>query len=217
MRDLIGRSWGYFTVIERLGSREGRRGIFWMCLCKCGNYRDFSTGHVNIEFQISCGCHPRRSRLLVGGGSSHPLYNAWRNIKNRCFNKNNPDYKYYGGKGLSICDEWRNSFINFYDWAMSVGWERGFAIDRINNDQGYLPSNCRFITKSENSKKANADNPGLNFGSSSHLSKLNEQKVSEIKIMLNVGIRLKEIALLYNVTLPTISCIKTNKTWKHVV
>lgn len=85
------------------------------------------------------------------------IYRIWANIKVRCFNKNKNEYKYYGGRGITVCKEWKNNFQAFYDWAMANGYRDDLTIDRINNDGNYEPSNCRWITKKEqcNNKRNN--------------------------------------------------------------
>jgi hypothetical protein len=74
-------------------------------------------------------------------------------MKSRCSNPNVPVFKYYGGKGVSVCSEWKNNYLAFKDWALSHGYQPGLSIDRINNDSNYNPGNCQFITRSENSGK----------------------------------------------------------------
>ena len=79
-------------------------------------------------------------------GKIHPLYIVWYNMKARCYNPNNKDYKYYGGRGIAVCDEWENPNV-FVKWALENGWEQGLVTDRTNNDEGYGPHNCRFVTR----------------------------------------------------------------------
>lgn len=81
------------------------------------------------------------------GFAAHSLYSVWRSMKARCYNSNNKVYKNYGGKGITVFDEWKNNPILFIRWNLSNGWERGLCIDRINNEGNYHPSNCQFITR----------------------------------------------------------------------
>lgn len=80
------------------------------------------------------------------------LYRIWSNIKTRCYNVNDTHYKRWGAKGVVMCDEWRNDFKAFYDWAMSHGYSDELTIDRIDNNKGYEPTNCRWVTLAENNR-----------------------------------------------------------------
>jgi len=83
------------------------------------------------------------------GLRNHPLYNVWSDIKKRCLNKNNKDYKNYGARGISIHDDWIDDFKSFYNWAIKNGYSAGLSIDRKDNDLGYAPNNCKFSTPIE--------------------------------------------------------------------
>jgi hypothetical protein len=79
--------------------------------------------------------------------AKHPLYAVWRNMKQRCYDTSIKQYKDYGGRGLTVCSEWLNSFITFYDWSIKNGWSNGLTLDRADNDLGYSPENCRFVDR----------------------------------------------------------------------
>ena len=85
------------------------------------------------------------------GLSKHPLNKIWRSMRRRCNNQSSSSYQRYGGRGISVCDEW-NNFETFYRWAISNGWADGLSIDRIDNDRGYSPDNCRFASRKEQSR-----------------------------------------------------------------
>ncbi len=88
------------------------------------------------------------------GLTNHKLYAVWKQIKQKCNNPNSYRYKYYGKRGITICAEWTNSFIVFYNWCLNNSWKSGLSIDRTNNDLGYYPENCRFVNQSiQNSNK----------------------------------------------------------------
>jgi hypothetical protein len=86
------------------------------------------------------------------GLANHPLYNTWKHIKSRCYNQNNPDYKDYGARGIAVCDEWKNDFVEFLYWSLKHGWEKGLTIERFDNNKGYSPDNCKWIPMKEQSK-----------------------------------------------------------------
>lgn len=96
--------------------------------------------------------NPNYNTGLACVGKRKSLYNSWCNMKQRCLNPNHPKYGRYGGRGVKICEEWL-SIKNFMKWAIDSGWKDGLSIDRIDNNGDYIPSNCRFISISENSRK----------------------------------------------------------------
>ena len=111
--------------------------------CKCG-----CRGITNYGKKYIRGHNISRSKHYL---SRHTLYNIWTNIKQRCLNSKNNNFKYYGGRGIRICIRWRRSFISFYRWAIDNGWKEGLEIDREDNDGNYTPGNCRIVTHQENS------------------------------------------------------------------
>lgn len=91
-------------------------------------------------------------RKMVHGLSAHPLMSIWNGIIQRCYNANSESYSNYGGRGIIMCDQWRFSFKNFYDWAINNGWVKGLYFDRIDNDGNYDPSNCRISSRAINNR-----------------------------------------------------------------
>ena len=92
--------------------------------------------------------------MKTHGPTNTRLYSIWTDMKHRCYDQNQKAYKNYGGKGIVICDEWKEDFKAFYDWAMANGYAEGLTIDRIDPSKSYDPSNCQWLTRSENTKKA---------------------------------------------------------------
>lgn len=135
------------TFIEKIGTD---RAIY---LCKCGNKKEARISSVKNLHTCSCGClnKARASKMATKHGlSKHPLWRVWRSVKSRCSNKNVSGYKDYGGRGITICEEWSKSFYTFYQWCISNGYSKGLQIDRENNNGNYEPSNCRFVTRKVN-------------------------------------------------------------------
>lgn len=93
--------------------------------------------------------------------SNSKIYDVWASMKQRCYNKKNEKYKYYGERGITVCDEWKNDFKSFYDWAFENGYQEGLTIDRIDNYNGYFPNNCRwtnYYTQQSNKRLLNERN-----------------------------------------------------------
>lgn len=146
--NLIGIKFGRLTPIERINNNK--RGTFWLCKCDCGNQVIVESGDLKKKYggTKSCGCY-RKERNRTHGKSDTRLYRIWRGIKERCLNKNCDRYKDYGERNITICKEWKDNFENFYNWSINNGYKENLTIDRINNDDGYNPKNCRWITKFE--------------------------------------------------------------------
>ena len=150
-KDLTGEVFGRLTVIERTNNYKDGSSQ-WICKCNCGNIKTVIGKNLTSGKIKSCGCynHYKAKQQFTTHGYSHTrLHNKWLKIKERCYNQNSRCYKNYGGRGIKICDEWKNNFMNFYNWAMENGYQEGLTIDRINVNGNYEPSNCRFITQKE--------------------------------------------------------------------
>ena len=141
----------------------------WLCRCTCGNTILVRGGHLRIGKITSCGCQ-NRDKILKWARAMNPkpkptkheeinttLYSIWINIKKRCYTKSNSAYKYYGKRGIVMCNQWKDNYLSFKKWAFNHGYKEGLTIDRIDSNGDYEPPNCQWITKSENSRK-NANN-----------------------------------------------------------
>lgn len=150
----IGQKFGYLTVLDVY-----RGESCWMCRCKCdcGNIKDIAKSSLTTGRTTSCGCYNKRRvhEVRSKGNFTHTrLYHTWENMKARCLNKNSPEYHNYGGRGITICDEWRDDFSKFRNWAINNGWDEThnkfeISLDRINVNGNYEPSNCRWATYKE--------------------------------------------------------------------
>lgn len=155
MKDLTGEKFGSLTVIKRVDDHiynNGRKDIVYECICDCGNKKDVLAVHLRSGHTQSCGCkraeNVSKMRFKHGGRDTR-LYTIWKNMKSRCFNQNNRDYCLYGGRGISICDEWVNNYASFMDWALDNGYADCLSIDRLDVDGDYCPENCRWATQKE--------------------------------------------------------------------
>lgn len=155
--DMIGRKFGRLTVIARAGSRKekGYSRKLWECVCECGKHKIVNTRSLTNGHTQSCGCLADESRKkpkidIVTREEHIRLRKVWNSIKQRCYNPNSQEYRNYGGRGIKMCDEWRNSSKAFIEWALNNGYSIGLDVDRIDNNGNYEPSNCQFLTRSEN-------------------------------------------------------------------
>ena len=152
--DLTGQKFGRLTVLE-FSHRGNFRQSFWKCQCNCGNIVFVRAGQLKFGTTKSCGCLQKEkvSKLnFKHGMKDTKIHNSWRGMRERCINKNHNHYKSYGGRGITVCDEWNdidNGFINFYNWAMNNGYEEGLTIERIDVNGNYEPSNCKWVTNTE--------------------------------------------------------------------
>ena len=152
--DLTSQTFGKLKVLKRAENRDKR--VFWLCKCECGNIKEVSAYNLKSGKIKSCGCLKNYGNLKHGLSKSH-LYKTWQKMKNRCYNKNNKDYKYCGAVGIKVCKEWINDFQNFYDWAKNNGYKQDLFIDRIDKSKNYEPSNCRFVTRYEQSRNKSSN------------------------------------------------------------
>ena len=165
------------------------------CKCGCGLFPKQNNTYIN-------GHNTKNSkRALKHGDKGTRLYNTYNSMKQRCNNPKDKAYKDYGGRGITICPEWTDSYIAFRDWSLSHGYQEGLEIDREDNDKGYSPENCRWITHKENCNNRRK-------------IKLSLEKANEIRTLYNSGYYTqKELAEKYDVSYQLIWFIINNKRW----
>jgi hypothetical protein len=152
--DLVGRRFGSWLVLHNTGERRSGH-LLWRCLCDCGTERDVSGSNLRNGVTKSCGCKESKRVSKVFGihrVSKHPLYHIYMGMYYRCYEEHDTSYESYGGRGIYICDEWRENPDKFFEWSLNNGWAPGLSIDRIDNDGCYGPDNCRWTTMKEQNK-----------------------------------------------------------------
>lgn len=157
--DLTGKKIGLLTVLRRDEENIGGKPA-WVCQCECGNVVTLRSA-VLRRGQTSCGCMKGvREKQYVPDylrrSHSNKLYNQWSGMIYRCTHVNASHFEHYGGRGIDVCPEWKDSFEAFAEWSIRNGYSQGMEIDRINNNLGYSPDNCRWIDHKTNSRNRGA-------------------------------------------------------------
>ena len=174
--DLTDQRFGRLVVIER-ADRTPSGAIRWKCKCDCGKTTVVAQSNLRMGHTQSCGClsveTSRKQSLIHGDAHVSRIYEIWKNMRSRCNNANNPAYANYGGRGISICEEW-SSYPAFKAWALSHGYADNLSIDRIDVNQGYAPENCRWATAKTQSNNCRTNHVIEYQGTSYTLSQLAE-------------------------------------------
>ena len=153
-KNLLGKKFGRLTVVKEDG--RFRQMVCWDCICDCGNHINVPSYYLTSGQTKSCGCLQKertsQANTLHGDckrNNRSSLYGRYKHMLWRCENPNSKDYKNYGGRGIKVCDEWKNDYQKFKKWALENGYEEHLTIDRIDVNGDYEPINCRWITLQE--------------------------------------------------------------------
>jgi len=166
MKNLSGQQFGRLEALFLVG--RYRSNSIWLCKCDCGNLIKVRDCHLKSGDTKSCGClnrekakkHAKELKVIntkhgdASNGKKTKLYNSWCGMKDRCFNSRASNFTYYGHRGISVYKEWVENYSIFKAWALQNGYKEGLVIDRIDSNGDYEPSNCHWITASENVRKS---------------------------------------------------------------
>lgn len=205
--DRVGHRYGRLTVVYNISKAKTIKGkpqtrTNWYCLCDCGEYTTVESGNLNSGHTQSCGC------LLIDNITIHGccaenqrLYCIWRGMMERCFNPESISYQYYGAKGRTVCPQWWD-VRNFFDWALSNGYEDNLTIERLSSFGNYEPNNCEWIL--------------LKWQNQNTTKSLGKSKVIEIRRLIKEGFTTKELSIKFNCAYQTIASIKNFENYKEL-
>ena len=152
VENIIGKKFGKLLVLENLNVKS-HGSTLHRCACECGNIKDIPISYLKSKHTTSCGCLVKEMHTIHNLSQSR-LYNIYRGMLGRCFRENHQAYHNYGGRGITVCDDWKDSFINFFNWAIKNGYQDNLTIDRIDNNGNYEPCNCHWVSKAEQTRNS---------------------------------------------------------------
>jgi hypothetical protein len=154
--DETNKTYGKLTVKSYSGSTKDGQAI-WKCECQCGREAIVRGAVLRNGSTKTCGICEKKARMeslnkTHGMANKTPIYRIWRAMRSRCYYPKNKAYKYYGARGITVCDEWKNNYLTFHNWAVKNGYFKGMTIERIDVNLAYCPENCTLIPFSEQNK-----------------------------------------------------------------
>lgn len=197
IKDLTGKRFKRLYVKERF---RKNKITYYKCVCDCGKTVIVQHGHLTSGNTKSCGCYIKdiaKNNFTKHNKSNINLYHVLNMMKQRCYNKNNKSYDRYGLRNILVCDEWldkENGFMNFYNWAINNGYQKGLTIDRIDVNGNYEPSNCRWVTQLEqqrnrtNNKKITYNNQTKTISEWSNILNIDVHTLNKRIFILNWSI-----------------------------
>jgi hypothetical protein len=176
--NLKGKTFNRLTVVSDTYYKFycKRNRPFVKVICECNPTKEFEVYVCQLlrGYSLSCGCFNREKLIIQntkypnGFGSASRVYGIWKNMKRRCSNKNYKYYDYYGGRGISVCQEWTD-YNTFLNWSLNNGYKNNLTLERINVNGNYCPENCEWITKSKQTRNTRRTRKFDGFGETKHL------------------------------------------------
>lgn len=190
--DITNQKFGSLTALY-FSHKDSNHNCYWVYQCQCGKLHTARANTIKYEAKKkndpelpSCGCVEKQRKTKHGFRTvknTHPLYKVWHGIKSRCYNTNNPEYIWYGAKGVTMCEEWLDSPENFIEWGLTSGYKKGLHIDKdiLCNQKDikphiYSPETCLWVSAKQNVSEATSRK---NFGKHPNI-RLSQEQVNEI-------------------------------------